>query len=164
MSKTPERVEKMTLSKGYLKNKILIMTTSDATVNTLEDLKNYNIGIQAKSSALEVLQDNAIYQELEGKVYEYATYDEVIMDMDAGRLDVMIVDQVLGEYKNSKREEGKKFKLAGADLGEDIYVIGMRKDENALCDKINEALYAVKANGKANELSQKWFDKDLLAY
>ena len=164
MSQTPERVKEMTLSKGYLKNKILIMTTADATVDTLDDLKNYQIGIQAKSAALEVLQDNDIYKEIEGNVYEYATYDEVIMDMDAGRLQVMIVDQVLGEYKNSKRSEDKKFKLAGTDLGEDLYVIGMRKNETALCEQINGALDALKDSGKADEFCQKWFNKNLLAY
>ena len=100
MSRTPEREESMTLSKNYLNNRIIIMSVAGIKIATKDDLKNYNIGIQSKSAALEVLQADPIYADVAAKVSEYNTYDEVIMDMDAGRIDVMIVDEVLGMYKN----------------------------------------------------------------
>jgi polar amino acid transport system substrate-binding protein len=136
------------------------MSVAGKTIAAKEDLKNYNIGIQAKSAALEVLQADPIYAELSDKVSEYTSYDEVIMDMDAGRIDVMIVDEVLGMYKNSKRDAS--FEVSSINFGDDYYVIGLRKGEEALCTEIEKAIDTLVGNGKAAEFSNKWFGKDIL--
>jgi polar amino acid transport system substrate-binding protein len=160
MSRTPEREESMTLTKNYLNNRIIIMSVAGKTIAAKEDLKNYKIGIQAKSAALEVLQADPIYAELADNVSEYPTYDEVIMDMDAGRIDVMIVDEVLGMYKNSKRDVS--FEVSSVNFGDDFYVIGLRKGEEALRTEIEKAIDTLVENGKAVEISNKWFGKDIL--
>ena len=104
MSITPEREEAMSLSQAYLNNKIVIMTKEGVTVSAKEDLANYNIGIQAGSAALEAVTNDAVYASIQDKITEYPTYDEVILDVQAGRLDCMIIDEVYGGYKNAKRE------------------------------------------------------------
>lgn len=58
--------------------------------------------------------------------------------------------------------EGKGFAFADEDFGEDLYVIGMRKGEDALTKKINETLDALCANGKASEISKEWFGEDVV--
>ena len=105
LSRTPEREDEMTLSANYLNNRLVIMGNDADKIKTLEDLKNYKIGIQQASSALEVLQKNPVYETVKNNVTEYKTYDEVINDMKTGRIDVMIVDEVLGNYKASKLAE-----------------------------------------------------------
>ena len=87
MSITPEREEAMSLSQAYLNNKIVIMTKEGVTVSAKEDLANYNIGIQAGSAALEAVTNDAVYASIQDKITEYPTYDEVILDVQAGRLD-----------------------------------------------------------------------------
>ncbi|MDR0381598.1 MAG: amino acid ABC transporter substrate-binding protein [Oscillospiraceae bacterium] len=160
MSRTPDREESMTLSKDYLNNRIVIMTNPDVQITSKEQLADFNIGTQAKSSALEVVEGDPIYTSIQPKLSEYATYDECILDMQAGRIDVMIVDEVLGQYKNSTL--AAKLNVSPVDFGDDFYVIGFRKEDTDLCAQVEKALRAVKASGEGTEISQTWFGQDLL--
>ena len=160
MSKTPERVEKMNLSKPYFNNSIVIMTMADKPIDKKEDLAGKNIGTQAASAALEMIQADAIYGDIADGLAEYDTYDEAVMDLEAGRLDAVIIDKVAGMYKANLK--AGTFAFASEDFGEDLYVIGMRKGEDALTAKIDAALDAVIASGKASEISKTWFGEDLV--
>jgi polar amino acid transport system substrate-binding protein len=160
MSRTPEREVSMTLSQNYFNNRIIIMTAPDVTITSKEELANYEVGTQAKSSALEVIESDEIYPSIQGTLHEYGTYDECILDMQAGRIQAMVVDEVLGEYKNATL--ATKLNVSSADFGDDYYVIGFRKEDTALCAQVEKALKAVKENGKGAEISNKWFGKDLL--
>lgn len=160
MSKTPERVEKMNLSKPYFNNSIVIMTLADKPINAKADLAGKNIGTQAASAALEMIQADAIYGDIVDGLAEYDTYDEAVMDLDTGRLDAVIIDKVAGMYKANLK--AGTYAFTEEDFGEDLYVIGMRKGEDALTAKIDAALDAVVANGKASEISKEWFGEDLV--
>ncbi len=160
MSITPEREQSMSLSNAYLNNKIIIMTNKGVTIATKDDLANYNLGTQADSSALEVVKGDPIYDLIKDKLTEYKTYDQVIMDMQAGRIDAMIVDEVLGQYKNTQL--GNVFEVASVDFGEDLYAIGLRKSDTELTDAINAAMKTCIDNGTAAEISTKWFGSDIM--
>lgn len=160
MSITPERQESMSLTRGYLDNKIIIMSTSDVTISSKEDLVNYNLGTQAKSSALEVIKGDEIFPQIEDKLSEYPSYDDVIMDMAAGRIDVMIVDEVLGQYKNTIIDNA--FNVAPVNFGEDLYAVGLRKGDAELTKALQTAMDEVVASGKAAEISEKWFGKNVV--
>ena len=103
MSATPERQESMSLTKKYLNNRIVIMALNpDVQVNSVEDLANYSIGTQEGSASMEVMEANEAYDSFKDNVTGYPTYDEALLDMQAGRVDCIVVDEVLGEYKNSR--------------------------------------------------------------
>ena len=91
---------------------------------------------------------------------EYPSYDDVIMDMQAGRIQVMVVDLVLGEYKNSKLDA--PFTVSSVTFGDDLYAIGMRKGDDALTAKINETLKTLIENGTAAKISEEWFGRDIV--
>ena len=159
MSITPERLENMSLTRGYLNNRIIIMTVPDVTVTSKDDLKNLNVGTQAKSAALEVCMEDPIYGEL-ANFFEYATYEEVIMDMDAGRIQAMIVDEVLGMYKNSMR--ATSFNVASVDFGDDLYAVGFRKTDKDLTSRVQQTIDNLIKSGKAAEISNAWFGADIV--
>ncbi|MHC1721903.1 MAG: amino acid ABC transporter substrate-binding protein [Aminipila sp.] len=161
MSVTDERMEKMALTDKYLNNKIIVMAKDNTIkVEKAEDLAKYNVGTQADSSALEVLKANKDYDKFAGKVSEYKTYDEAIMDMQAGRIDCIAVDQVLGEYKNNKLD--KKMVVCDYNFGNDFYAIGCRLEDKDVAAKITEGLAAVIKSGKAEEISNKWFGRNIV--
>ena len=163
MSITSETQKKLTLSNKYLNNKIIIMTLKDdVKVEKAEDLANYNIATQVDSSALNMLTKNEAYDSYKDNISEYKTYDQAIMDMQTGRMDCMVVDQVLGEYKNSQMEE--KMTVCDFDFGDDFYAVGFRKGEEALASKVNDAIKATIDNGKAEEISNKWFGKNIVIF
>ena len=161
MSATEDRQKSMTLTKKYLNNRIVIMTMDDSLeVNSAEDLKKLKIGTQADSAALETMQDNDAYDSFSSNITEYNTYDEAILDMQAGRIDCIVVDQVLGEYKNNQMDN--VMKECSFNFGDDFYAIGCRKGEKDLADKINSAIKALIDDGTAADISTKWFGKDIV--
>ena len=163
MSATPERMESMSLSYKYLNNKIVVMTLDEnVKVTTGADLANYNIGTQADSAALETMKADAAYDSFAANITEYDTYDQALMDMQAGRIDCIVVDQVLGEYKNSKLQE--KMIVCDYDFGDDYYAIGFRAGETELTNKVNDAIKALIDDGSAAEISNNWFGKDIVVF
>ena len=163
MSATPERMESMSLSYKYLNNKIVVMALDEnVTVTSGEDMANYNIGTQADSAALETMKADPAYDSFAENITEYDTYDQALMDMQAGRVDCIVVDQVLGEYKNSKLQE--KMIVCDYDFGDDYYAIGFRAGETELTNKVNDAIKALIDNGTAAEISNNWFGKDIVVF
>ncbi len=165
MSRTPDREAGLTLSQDYLNNRLAVMTVPEINITSLDQLPEYQVGTQAGSSALEAIKKNAVYSKLQANLHEYATYDECILDMQAGRLQAMVVDEVLGQYKN--KNLGTAFKFASADFGDDYYVIGFRRsDDNAeneaLCHAVEGAIKAIVKSGKGESISKKWFGANLL--
>lgn len=163
MSATPERKKSMSLSNEYLNNKIIIMAKDDSVkVEKASDLTKYKIGTQADSAAMETMMADKDYDTFSENVTEYKTYDQALMDMQAGRLDCIVVDQVLGEYKNSKLQE--KMIVCDYDFGDDFYAIGFRVEDKELTAKVNEAIKALIDDGTAAEISEKWFGKDIVVF
>lgn len=105
LSRTSDREESMQLSQNYLSNRLVIMGNEAANITSLDDLKNYTIGIQADSSSLDAVKKSEVYDSIKDKIRTYPSYDEVILDMKTGRVDVMIVDETLGNYKIANLEK-----------------------------------------------------------
>ena len=161
LSVTPERMENMSMSKVYLNNSNILMTFNpEVVIDKEEDLAKYKIGTQADSSALHVMQSSDKFDLYAENVSEYRTFDEAILDMQAGRVDCIVVDQVLGEYKNSKMDE--KMTVCNFNFGDDFFAIGARKADTTLTDKLNESLQQLIDEGTAAEISNKWFGKDIV--
>ncbi len=161
MSATPERQESMALTKKYLNNKIVIMTLDkDLAVTTAEDLQNLTMATQAGSAALETMMANEAWDTFSANVTEYPTYDEALLAMQGGRVQAIVVDQVLGEYKNANM--GGEMVVADYNFGDDFYAIGCRQGETDVADKINEALQTLIDNGEAAEISDKWFGTNIV--
>lgn len=161
MSATPARQQEMALTDKYLNN-ILKVASFDSTINVKSeaDLAGLKIGIQAASAALEVVMANPAYDTFKDNITEYPTYDEALLDMQAGRVDVIVVDQVLAEYKNTKLDTPMTF--SDFEFGDDFYAIGCRLGEKALAAKITGAISQLIENGKAAEISNKWFGKNIV--
>ena len=163
MSIDTERMEKMTLSNKYLNNQIIIMSLKkDVKIEKAEDLAKYKIATQVDSSALKMLTKNEAYDSYKKNITEYQTYDEAILDMQTGRMDCIVVDQVLGEYKNSKMKE--KMTVCDFNFGGDFYAIGFRKGDEALAAKVNDAIKATIDSGEAEKISKKWFGKNIVIF
>lgn len=162
MSATEDREKSMSLSNKYLQNRILVMSLdANKNIKSADDLKNYKIGTQSGSSALEAIQKNERYDEFKDNVKEYGTYDEAILDMKAGRIDAVAIDEVYAIYNNENKE---KLYESEFNFGSDYYAVGFRKDDKKLTAEYNKALKELIDNGKAEEISNKWFGKNMVVF
>lgn len=155
MSWTEKRAETMNLSKKYMNNKIILMA-KDPSINIKDaaELAAYNIGTQVDSAALDGMKGNASYDKFKDKIKEYGDYAAAYLDLQAGRVDILAIDKVMGEYTYPD--------LTTSDyvFADDFYVVGFRKGDDELTAKVNEALQKVLDSGKGKEISQKWFRTD----
>lgn len=165
LSLTPEREETMSLSRPYLNSKVLLVSLDEAVnVKSQDQLADYKIGTQAGSSALEALMKNEKYDDFKGNITEYGNYDDALLDLKAGRVDVVAIDQVLIEHKNKNEFTDKPLVVSEYEVGDDFYVVAFSKDNKKLTDDVNNSLEKLLKSGKATEISKKWFGEDILVY
>lgn len=157
---TPARVEKILFSEPYLDNAQIIVVQKGSEVQSKADMAGKTIGLQGGSSAVEAVEkDEATYATL-GEVIEFASNDEALMDLAAGRLDAVVVDQIVGRYYISKKAD--VYEVLEEDFGAEEFGIGFRKDDVAFRDAVQEALDDMKADGTSAKISEKWFGADII--
>ncbi len=162
LSVTPDRIKNLSMSKRYLANRELVMSLDEKiNIKDATELKNYKIATQADSAAADDIKAHELYEEFKDNVTEYKTYDQAILDMKAGRVDVVVIDEVYATYNNQNKE---KLYESEFNFGSDDYAIGFRKEDTQFTEKVNEALKAVIDSGEAEKISNEWFKRNMVIY
>lgn len=161
---TEERKEKVEFSKTYLNNRQIIITLADSKIKTKADLKGAKVAAQNASSAVGAIEadGNIISTFKDGKVITFETNNEALMDLEAGRVDAVVADEILAKYYMNGRG-AEKYNVISEDFGTEDYAVGMRKDDTQLVERFNKAFDEVVAEGTAAEISKKWFGDDIIA-
>lgn len=158
MSKTEERQQVMVLSDSYMKNRMVFVVKNASSYNSIKDLKGKTIGVQSGSSAQEILESANIYNELKN-VISYADNITAFMDLEINQTDAVFVDEVLANYYITSNN--KEYRVIDECLEEEEYVIGFRKQDTTLCNKVNEILKEMNNDGTLANISKKWFGKNV---
>ena len=158
---TEERKEKVAFSQPYLNNRQVVVTMADSDINTLEDLTDKTVAAQAESSAIDAINAKPEIAQTFKSLGEFETNDQCLMDLEAGRTDAVVADEVIIRYYVSKKGE-EKYKILEEDFGKEEYGIGVRKEDTALLEALNVALDTLKENGTTKEISEKWFGSDII--
>lgn len=154
---TDERKEKVLFTNPYLENAQVVVTLAKSELTKLDDLTGKTVGIQSLSSAADALNANPIQSKIK-KVTEYSDNVLALSDLKIGRVDAVVIDEVVMKYYMSK-EEGS-FKLLDEALAPEQYGIGVKKGNEALLEKLKKALDELNQDGTAAEISKKWFGED----
>ncbi|MDN4607697.1 amino acid ABC transporter substrate-binding protein [Sporosarcina highlanderae] len=154
---TDERKKKVLFTKPYLKNAQVIATLKNSDIANLNDLSGKNVGLQALSSAADALNANPISSEIKS-ISEYSDNVLALSDLKAGRVEAVVIDEVVIDYYMAK-EEGT-FKVIEESLAPELYGIGVKKGNEALLEKLQAALDKVNTDGTATAISEKWFGED----
>lgn len=154
---TDERKEKVAFTKPYLENEQVIMTLADSDISSIVDLADKNIGVQALSSALDAFNANDISKEV-ASVAEFGDNVMALTDLKTKRIDAVVIDDVVAKYYNT--QEDGTFKIIEESLAPEQYGVGVRKEDEQLLKDLQAALDALNENGKAEEISVKWFGEN----
>lgn len=158
---TEERKEKVLFTQPYLDNRMVVVTMAESEIKSLADLSGKSVAVQSESSALNAIDSKPEIRDSFGEMPQFETNNECLMDMEAGRTDAVVADEVLLRYYLSEKGP-EKYKILEEDFGSEQYGIGARKEDAALVEAINSALDTLKENGKGKEISEKWFAEDIL--
>ncbi len=152
---TDERKEAMEMSEPYCANAQVVCVKADSEIQTLDDLAGKVVGLQAGSSAVEAL-DKA--EELKASLAEAAEFDDymvALMDLDAGNVDAVLIDEVVANYYITTKQAD--YRLLDEKLADEEYGIAFRKGDVALRDAVNEALIELYQEGSLDPILEKWF-------
>ncbi len=153
---TPLRQEQVAFTKPYLENSQIIVTLVDSDIMTKTDLAGKNVTVQAESSALDAINAEPDVAASFGSLVEFSSNNEAFSDLESGRSDALVVDEVNARYYMKQLGE-EKYKVLEEDFGEEEYGIGLRKDDTELLKKINDAMDEMKSDGSYNTIYGKWF-------
>jgi polar amino acid transport system substrate-binding protein len=165
MSITEERKQTIDFSNKYYNTPTAILGAKGVEMDaTPEGLKGKILGVQV--STVHENYANKHFKDSAAEIKVYQTQDEANQDLAAGRIDATQADSIaLDAFLET--EQGKaccemKGTVAPDDevLGPGVGV-GMRKGETELMAKINAAIEGIRANGKYDEISKKYFDFDI---
>lgn len=158
---TEERLANLTMSIPYMENSISLVVAKDSGIVTMADMAGKKLAVQSGSSAEEALDSeaNKDFKASVAEVNGFASYITALMDLETGNSDAVLMDSVVASYMIN--DGGKDFVVLEEELVAEEYAIGLRKGDQALCDKINEALRSLKTDGKVEEIASNWFGKDI---
>lgn len=159
-----ERKEKVDFSKPYLDNKQIIVTLADSSINKKADLEGKKVGAQNQSTAVDAVkadESNIIEKFDGGDLVTFENNNDALMDLEAGRLDAIVVDEILARYYIEARGS-EKYKILDENFGDEQYGVGIRKGDTEFVDAFNKALDEVVADRTAGGISKKWFGEDIV--
>lgn len=158
-SVTDERKEKVAFSDAYLENSQIIVVLADSEVELKTDLTGKNVAVQAESSALDAINAEPEFVESVNELVEFSTNNEAFIDLEVGRSDALVVDEVLARFY-MKQKGQEKYRVLEEDFGDEKYAVGLRKDDAELLEKLNAALKDMKNDGTYDDIYAKWFSEN----
>jgi polar amino acid transport system substrate-binding protein len=154
---TDQRKKAVLFTKPYLKNAQVVATLADSEIIKLDDLAGKEVGLQSLSSASDALDANPIKSKIK-KVTEFSDNVLALTDLKTGRVDAVVIDEVVIDYYMSKEEA--TFKVLDESLEPEEYGVGVKKGNEELLQKLQKALDEMNEDGTAAEISEKWFGEN----
>ena len=93
-------------------------------------------------------------------VKKYADFVAAFMDLENGRIDAVVGDEIVGRYYMEKHpDEIEAIDTAVGPVSE--FGIAFAKDNQELRDEVQKTLNEMKTDGTIAKISEKWFGKDI---
>ena len=158
MSITPERAERVLFSEPYYNTPggWFAREGFSTDVTDRAAMKGKIVGVQRGTT-----MDTHVTENMGGivTIKRYTTADDMVLDLEGQRLDVVFVDYPVGEQtiltKEGFKEVGEPVKL-GEGVG-----VAMRKRDTDLAKEVNAALATLKEDGTYDAIMKKYFNYDI---
>jgi len=156
MAITEERAEQVDFSRPYYRSGAQVfVSANNEDIKTPDDMKDLKIGVVKAST----FRDVALEYTSEDNVVGYDSDVIALQDLPTGRIDAVITDQMVGLVGMTN---GLEIKDIGEPLWVDEMAIPVNKGNAELLDKINAALEEIINDGTYDEISNKWFERNIL--
>ncbi|MCL2656513.1 MAG: amino acid ABC transporter substrate-binding protein [Betaproteobacteria bacterium] len=157
---TEKRKEKIAFTRPYLENRQIIVVTGESSIMSKADLAGKTVGVQEGSTAVEAVQRDAETLRTFKELKQFGDNVTALLDLKAGRLDALVVDEVVGRYYTAKKPG--EYVILEDHFGTEEYGVGVRKDDLTLLAKLQEAIDSMKRDGTSARISTQWFGHDIV--
>lgn len=143
-----DRRKNMNFSDNYYMASQAIIVTSDSEIKGVADLEGKTISCQEGTTGEQFLLDEGY------EIQSFKTGAEAVTALTTGKVDAVVIDNQVA-IALSDKQDGKT-KVLDEALTEEAYAIALEKGNDELTEKINKALGELKAEGKLNEIFDKY--------
>ena len=164
MSITDERRKKVDFTAKYAHIPNRFVAAKGTTLElTPAGMAGKRIGVQRATTHDKYLTDNF---GSDVTIVRYGNADEAYLDLKAGRVLALLADASAIDQGLLSKAGGDKFEYVGPALTDrqwfgDGMGIAVRKGDQDLKAKLDEAIKTLRANGKYQEINQKYFKYDI---
>ena len=148
---TPERRDRLRLSRPYFIFHEVLAVRRGASYRTLDDLRGKRVATLNQTYAFELLQARPADRGVETVLYE--GQEEPYFDLQQGRVDAVFLDHLIAERYGCP--------LAGiqclaTESAKGAYVVGLRPGDAALAQAVDDALARLIARGDLRRILEAW--------
>ena len=160
---TPELQMQMLFSKPYMSNRqiLLLKKGNPKNIHSVEDLAGKIVATQAGSNSEDYIDENTALRDSFAKFKTYRTIGEGFTNLNNGKYDVLIIDEVAARYETNTNPG--VFEIVDVTVGSTSeFAIGFRKSDTELRDRIQKIFDEMIADGTVEKISKQWFGADLI--
>lgn len=155
------REDGYTWSEPYMDNSQVFVVAKDSGIQTLADLAGKVVEVQTDSSAEAALKEDVELTATFGTLQTTPDYNTAFMDLEMGAVDAIAMDVIVAGYQMEQRADGDSYVILEETLASEQYGIGFKKGNEELRDKVQGVLEEMAADGTMEEISNKWFGRDV---
>jgi polar amino acid transport system substrate-binding protein len=145
---TGDRAKQILFSKPYYIFQLqLTVRRDDNRINSIDDCKNRTVGTLANTAASRLLEQLGI------PMRSYADPVGAYRDLELKRIDAVVMDVPAGAFY---ARNNQKLKQAGPPFTRGLYVIGLRKGDDALKAEVDAAIDKIIVDGTLETILKKW--------
>ena len=153
MKITPERKKFYDFGKPYFTMYMVGVVREDSDIDSLLKAKDKRISVQKATASHEWLERNGFKNIVAVDSYESAL--KLVVD---GRVEIAAVgDPRVARYIMMKNDWMDILKMTDDRINEEVYTFAVKKGNDELLRKLNEALENLKKDGTFGKIYKKWF-------
>jgi polar amino acid transport system substrate-binding protein len=157
MTITPEREKAVDFVGPYYHAGRTVVVKEDSSIQKLEDLNGKTVGVTMGDA-------HEKWAKAQGdlNVRTYKGLPEMLIDLDAGRIDALIMDSI--PVKIAVKETGQKVRILDTpniEGGREALGIAIRKNNPELKAAMQKALDDMLADGGYEKISMQWIGSDI---
>jgi len=152
MTITPARAAQVSFSKAYHNDGQVIFSRKEKQYLSSGELKGKVVGVQLGSTGATAVESNPIAKEFK-ELRKYGTNAEALLDLEAGRLDAVVMDESAGRYHNAKKN---LLVYSVESFANEEDGIAFRKEDVSLREEVDKHMDAMKADGTFKAIEAKW--------
>ena len=138
-----ERKQKVSFAGPYYIAGQDLLVKADSTIAGPEGLDGRKVCSVTGSTPAKRLQTD----HPKAKLQLFDTYTKCVNALDGGTVDAVSTDDIILAGYAAQSQYAGKFKVVGKPFSTEPYGIGLKKDDKAGCDKINEILKGAATDG-----------------
>lgn len=159
-TKTAARAKQVAFSDTYHQATQVLVTLKKNNINQFSDMQGKVLGDQTASSGDETFNEHpkVLKQYVKDqKVIGYDTFDKAFTDLNAGRIDGLLIDEDYARYYVAHQANPKNYTVTVGGFAVDQTAVGFRKSDVKLRQAVNDTLTKFKKDGRMTQIEKKWF-------